>query len=453
MTEANEEIEALQLKLESEVCSLAMEALVEFAQQIEVDSEGLRRIQLSKEVRQKIEANLEKSGDKKALLEGYITMVTPEPPPLETLDETSDEENQGNQDGAQTNKTDSENSSNPSKDLVNKLNVDLVKALKRDFKIIGVIGGGKQKDSLSFVSLSRQIETGIKSGYKESVVIEAVIRAVSPSLKLRSYLEMINDMSLVRLKQILRAHFKEKTGTELYQELTSLCQGPKESAQDFLVRAMNLREQVTFASQADDSVVKFGKPQVQSLFLHVVETGMQQESIRAKLRPLLEKPGVTDEELMEKVNVAVSAETERHNKMTSVKKGAQVNQVVTNQEPSWPSQNDSDDSTCNKKKSAKSRRNLTDEDKDMLTATLKSVQTDLASLKEAFNRSQVSQGGADNGPSRSQQKQKKAQCDSCKQSGEQVCDHCFKCGSSEHFARGCKKNQGNGKGLRPRDRK
>ena len=175
----------------------------------------------------------------------------------------------------------------------------------------------------------------------------------SRDTKLRSYLEMMNDMSLVRLKQILRAHFKEKSGTEMYQELTSLCQGPKESAQDFLIRAMNLRQQVIFASQADDSVVKYEKSLVQSLFLHVVETGMQQESIRAKLRPFLEKPGVTDEELMERVNVAVSAETERQNKMAGVKKGAQVNQVVTNQEPGWASQNDSED-PASKKKSTKS---------------------------------------------------------------------------------------------------
>ncbi|CAB4015637.1 Hypothetical predicted protein [Paramuricea clavata] len=170
-------------------------------------------------------------------------------------------------------------------------------------------------------------------------------------------------MSLLRLKQILRAHFKEKSGTEMYQELTSLCQGPKESAQDFLIRAMNLRQQVIFASQADDSVVKYEKSLVQSLFLHVVETGMQQESIRAKLRPFLEKPGVIDEELMERVNVAVSAETEQQNKMAGVNKGAQVNQVVTNQEPgNWASQNDSEDPAI-KKKSTKSKTNLTAEDK------------------------------------------------------------------------------------------
>jgi hypothetical protein len=76
--------------------------------------------------------------------------------------------------------------------------------------------------------------------------------------------------------------------------------------------------------------------------------------------------------------------------------------VVTNQEPGWASQNDSED-PASKKKSTKSKKNLTAEDKDKLTATLESVQTDLALLKEAFYRSQQSQGGADNGPSQSQQ--------------------------------------------------
>ena len=72
MAEADEEIEALQLKLESEICDLTMEALLEFAQYVKVNTEGLRKIQLSKGVRQKIKANLEKSDDKIVLLEGYI---------------------------------------------------------------------------------------------------------------------------------------------------------------------------------------------------------------------------------------------------------------------------------------------------------------------------------------------------------------------------------------------
>ncbi|CAB4034759.1 Hypothetical predicted protein, partial [Paramuricea clavata] len=101
--------------------------------------------------------------------------------------------------------------------------------------------------------------------------------------------------------------------------------------------------------------------------------------------------------------------------MAGVKKGAQV---VTNQEPGWASQNDIED-PASKKKSIKSKKNLTDKDKNKLTATLESVQADLASLKEALYRSQQSQRRADNGPEHSRQKQRKGQCDSCKQSGEQ----------------------------------
>ena len=69
---------------------------------------------------------------------------------------------------------------------------------------------------------ARQIESGVKPGNKETEIVEAVIRAVSLSLKLRSYLEMIQDLSLSRLRQIMKAHFKQKSATELYQELSVL---------------------------------------------------------------------------------------------------------------------------------------------------------------------------------------------------------------------------------------
>ena len=44
--------------------------------------------------------------------------------------------------------------------------VDVKIALRRDFKIMGVIGGDEQKDRLSFVSLIRQIDAGLEKGYK-----------------------------------------------------------------------------------------------------------------------------------------------------------------------------------------------------------------------------------------------------------------------------------------------
>ena len=293
--------------------------------------------------------------------------------------------------------------------------------------------------------------TGVKAGYHESEIIEAVIRAVSPRQKLPSYLEMMDNLSLIRLKQILRAHFKEKTGTELYQELTSLCQSPKESVQDFLMRVMNLREQVIFASQKEDRVVKYDKYQVQSLFVHVVETGIQQESVRAKLRPYLEKPGITDEELMERVNVAMSAEMERHNKLASgAEKSAQVSQIGSPIDISEQDCSGIGDTPLGKKKDSKSKENLNEN--DQISATLKSVQADLASLKEAVQKSQSNQSDTAKSHWQNQRQQRKRLCDSCKSSSKQVCDHCLKCGSSAHFARGCKTLQGNGRWLQPGDR-
>ena len=46
-------------------------------------------------------------------------------------------------------------------------------------------------------------------------------------------------------------------------------------------------------------------------FLWSVETGLQDESIRAKIRPFLKDPNVTDEVLMQQMSMATSAEKER----------------------------------------------------------------------------------------------------------------------------------------------
>ena len=147
--------------------------------------------------------------------------------------------------------------------------IDVKTALRRDFKIMGVIGGEEQKDRLSFVSLIRQIDAGREKGYKEREIIDVVIRAISPSLKLRSYLETMKVLTLAKLRQMLRTHYKQKSGTELYQELTTMCQSPKETPQDFLIRALELR-QILFASQAEGGTIKYESSLVHPLFLHAV---------------------------------------------------------------------------------------------------------------------------------------------------------------------------------------
>ena len=56
------------------------------------------------------------------------------------------------------------------------------------------------------------------------------------------------------------------------------------------------------------SSVKYKSSLVHPLFLHAIETGLQDEAARNKLRPFLQKAEIRDEELMEQINVVVSEE-------------------------------------------------------------------------------------------------------------------------------------------------
>ena len=66
----------------------------------------------------------------------------------------------------------------------------------------------------------------------------------------------------------LRSHFQEKSATELYQQLTTIVQSPEESPQSFLIRALDLRQKVLFASKEAGVKIKSDGSLVQGLFLH-----------------------------------------------------------------------------------------------------------------------------------------------------------------------------------------
>jgi len=270
-------------------------------------------------------------------------------------------------------------------------------------------------------------------------------------LKLRSYLETMKELTLAKLRQMLRAHYKQKSGTELYQELTTMCQLPKETPQDFLIRALDLRQQVLFASQAEGGTVKYESSLVHPLFLHAVETGLQDESVRTKLRPFLQKVDVTDEELMEQINVVVSEESERKGKLGATNhKNIRVNCLEVEGEQT-ESVGQVQQKKPGPKKEAKSDR------PDRLMVTLEAVQSDIAVLKEAM----ASQNTKERDRVHFRQpfeNQRRRVCPACQTANQEFCDHCFRCGSSDHFARGCRRgaanipNQGNRRRLPPRDR-
>ena len=104
---------------------------------------------------------------------------------------------------------------------------------RRELKIQGQIGEAHQRDKISFISLMRQIREAKAKGYDEKEITSAILRAFTPGLSVRTYLETVLDLTLPRLLQILRTHFKEKSATELYQELSTMTQEPGEDANKF----------------------------------------------------------------------------------------------------------------------------------------------------------------------------------------------------------------------------
>ncbi len=203
----------------------------------------------------------------------------------------------------------------------------------RELKISGQIGEHGQKDKLTFSSLAHQIEHGLSRGVSELEIVDAVIRAIAPGMQLRSYLEGKPNLTLSILRCILRAHYQEKGATELYKQLTSDVQSSKETPQSFLVRCLDLRQKILFASQEAESSLKYDPNLVQSMFLHTVLTGLQNDSIRSDLQPYLTRTNVSDELLLDKINVACANETERQNKkkLLSHQHPTKVNPVQVNE--------------------------------------------------------------------------------------------------------------------------
>ena len=187
----------------------------------------------------------------------------------------------------------------------------------KDFKISGTIGGLQEKDRLSYSSLSYQIQTGLSLGYSSRDICAGVIKAISPSSNLRSYLESRQIVEIPVLLNILRSHYKEKDSASKFAELCSASQMPNESCQEFVRRLMCLRQKVL--QLANEEHCPYDERMLQKRFLHAIETGIRNGNVRNELRPIL-KNEISDEELLEKITFAVSNEAERNEKFSNNKK-------------------------------------------------------------------------------------------------------------------------------------
>lgn len=355
----------------------------------------------------------------------------------------------------------------------------------KDFKISGQIGEPGQKDRLTFSSLARQIEHGLSKGFPESEIVDAVIRAISPGMQIRSYLEGKPNLTLPTLRRILRSHYQEKSATELYKQLTSEVQGIKETPQNFLIRTFDLRQKILFASQEAESGLKYDPDLVQNMFLHTVLTGLQNDNIKRDLQPYLEQRDISDELLLERLNRACAYEVESQNKKKQLGQQRPVN-IHSVQSSTAPVEKN--EKPTAQQNTGKASLNVLSQLEEMRSemALLKDLKVEVSHIREFMQQPQYMprehrpQAGeqdrataqqfagpqAQNPPQRywfppgpgqrgetAQYQQRFAphrsypppnrghmrRCFGCRQSGtEDYCTHCFRCGSSEHFSAGCR---------------
>ncbi len=306
---------------------------------------------------------------------------------------------------------------------------------RKDFRINGHVGESTSRDTLSFSSLEHQIEGGLRKGYTEMEIMEAVVRAVNPGLKLRSYLEGKRDLTLATLRQILRTHYAEKDATVLYQQLTKAVQGTGESALDFLVRVLDLRQKVLFASERAQSGLKYNKELVQSQCFQSIMTGLSNDNIRAEMRIYLQDERSSDELLLQKMQIAQHNENERVQKIKVTNKATHRASLSTVEQGG--DENDSFTTTVSAKANKPVRENPLFAKIEASNTAIRELTGQVASLVQTVQSGRQNSGVNQTKAPANTFRRPKRQCEACQQD-KRDCNHCFKCGSDTHWAKGCR---------------
>ena len=150
-------------------------------------------------------------------------------------------------------------------------------------------------------------------------------------------------------------------------------------------------------------------------------------------------PDISDEDLMKHVNELASNQAERQSKLEQKSAIVISTKVIEGQRASKPKENPKPN--------------------DELLTEIREIKSDLAMLKQQNNSNFVARSswprgrslnrGRGRGRCRGSAPRMYRGCPNCQSTGQSYsCEHCFKCGSSDHYKSDCPSFQQEGNGIR-----
>ena len=182
-----------------------------------------------------------------------------------------------------------------------------LKGLKlSQFKINGAVG--TSEGCIDFSNLNFQIKDGQTQGYDFDEIRAGIIKSIKTGTSMKKYFENAYHVSDDDFLKMLRSYYKVQDATTLFNQLVSAAQEPKEGEMDFVMRLMDLRNQVISLSEAEGCA--FNREMVYQKFVHALSVGFTDDTIRLELRHVLKQKNIPDHELLEEVNLVVQREAE-----------------------------------------------------------------------------------------------------------------------------------------------
>lgn len=300
------------------------------------------------------------------------------------------------------------------------------------------------RGQISAITVSIGMEDGLKEQFSDAEVVRAVLKVIKPGT-FKDMLMNKDDLTVEELKAFLHSHLGEQSNTELFQELMCTKQKENETPQQFLYRAIGLRQKIMLSSKHADTDVKYSASTVQDVFLHTVYQGLghKHDDVRRELKPLLVDTRVSDEAILKQMKKVMCDESERQRRL-----GPTTRQKLTNVHSA---QSEVNAAQCPSVKEKVPKTDVIQQ----LTEKLEQLTSTVEFMRQSM-QTQVAGQFNHNGKGRGDHRREKPYgYDKCVEQNRPDCPHCFLCGEEGHRAVGCLKRpprQGNWSRSLPRDK-